>query len=191
MKKFFIFFITLTLIINCSVYAMTPTYPNDAKFSRSVSNACYYVDSSASAYTSSINAAASNWEDTGYGWNPIYMTAVASNYATHIDFYAATPATNIYLNSTVAGITSYWYSNGTVLTMPGNEPKTNYFYTEVMFNTTNTGSYNYKTAKHEIGHAFGLKHYVNHYSIMYPTLDGMYVSTVQQCDHDTINYLYN
>lgn len=191
MRKFFIFLTIITCVLSSSVFAMTPTYTNDAKFSRSVGNCCYYVDSAASGYTNQINDAAYNWENTGYGWNPIYMTAVSSNYATHIDFYAATPATNVYLNSSVAAFTSFWNSNSAVIVTPPNAPSYNYFYTEIMFNTSNTGSYDYRTSKHEMGHALGLNHYANHYSIMYPSLDGMYVTTVQQCDHDTINYLYN
>jgi len=42
-----------------------------------------------------------------------------------------------------------------------------------------------------MGHAFGLAHTENDYSIMYPSANYTKVSTVQQCDHDTINYLYN
>ena len=99
MKKFFIFLTIVLCTLSSSVFAMTPTYANDAKFTRGVGNCCYYVDSSASGYTSAINDAAYNWENTGFGWNPIYMHAVASNYATHIDFYGATPSTDSYLTS--------------------------------------------------------------------------------------------
>ena len=76
------------------------------------------------------------------------------------------------------------------ITSLGSAPYSNYFYTEVRINS----SINLPTKgiKHEIGHCFGLNHYDNNnYSIMFPYLDGMAVSTVQQCDHDTINYLYN
>ena len=96
MKKFFIFLTIIFCTLSSSVFAMTPTYANDAKFTRGVGNCCYYVDSSASGYTSAISSAAYNWENTGYGWNPIYMTAVSSNYATHMDFYGATPYTDTY-----------------------------------------------------------------------------------------------
>ena len=86
MKKLFIFFTTLVLTLSSVTFAMTPTYTNDAKFNRGVGNCCYYVDGSASGYANQISSAANNWEVTGYGWNPIYMTEVSSNYATHMDF---------------------------------------------------------------------------------------------------------
>ncbi len=191
MKKFFIFLTIIFCTLSSSVFAMTPTYANDAKFTRGVGNCCYYVDSSASGYTSSINDAAYNWENTGYGWNPIYMTAVSSNYATHMDFYGGTPATDSYLNNNVSAYTSYWNSNSTLVCGKTSTPTYNYFYTEIKYNTSASGSYDSRTSKHEMGHALGLSHYTNHYSIMYPSLSGMYVTTVQQCDHDTINYLYN
>jgi len=191
MKKIYIFLTVLALLFSGVAFARTPTYPNDAKFTRGVSNTCYYVDGTASAYTDQINSAANNWEVTGYGWNPIYMTAVSSNYATHMDFYSATPSTDAYLNSTVAAYTSFWNTNSTLVTEKTNVPTYNYFYTEIMFNSSDSSSYDYRIAKHEMGHAFGLSHYANSYSIMHPGLAGMYVSTVQQTDHDTINYLYN
>lgn len=191
MKKFFIFLTIIFCALSSSVFAMTPTYANDAKFTRGVGNCCYYVDSSASSYTSSINDAAYNWENTGFGWNPIYMHAVASNYATHMDFYGATPSTDSYLSNSTGGYTTYWNSNSTLVCNKTDTPTYNYFYTEIILNTNNSSSYDYRTAKHEMGHALGLAHYLNHYSIMYPSLSGTYVTTVQQCDHDTINYLYN
>jgi predicted Zn-dependent protease len=191
MKKFFVCFIVLILTLNCSIFAMTPTYSNNAKFSRGVSNCCYYVDSTASGYTSQVNSAANNWEVTGYGWNPIYMTAVSSNYATHMDFYSRTPSTDTYLNDTVLGYTSFWTTNGVLVANKMKSPTSNYFYTEIVFNSSLSDSYDYRTAKHEMGHAFGLAHTENSYSIMFPSLNDTYVSTVQQCDHDTINYLYN
>lgn len=83
------FALVIGAFISTNVFAMTPTWPNDAKFDRGVSNAYYYVDGTATSYTSRINAAVDNWVDTGWGWNPIYLYPVASNYATHIDFYVS------------------------------------------------------------------------------------------------------
>lgn len=49
------FFVSLSAIaigalMTNNIFAMTPTWINDAKFSRGVSKAYYYVDSSASSF---------------------------------------------------------------------------------------------------------------------------------------------
>lgn len=187
-------FITLTLatcIGGGSIFARTPTMPNDVRFSRGVSNCCYYIDWTASSYQNQIVSASNNWVDTGYGWNPIYMTAVSSNYATHMDFYGRNTGSDSYLNDTTLGYTSFWNTDGTLTSQKGQTPTYNYFYTEIVFNTGLANSYDYRTAKHEMGHAFGLMHNESSYSIMCPGLLDIKVNTVQQCDHDSINYLYN
>ena len=180
----------LITFVGGSIFARTPTMPNDVRFSRGVSNCCYYIDWTASGYQNQVVSASNNWVDTGYGWNPIYMTAVSSNYATHMDFYGRNAGSDSYLNNSVVGYTSYWNTDGSMTSQKGQVPTYNYFYTEIVFNTDLSESYDYRTAKHEMGHAFGLMHTDNRYSIMYPNLY-MYVSTVQQGDHDAINYLYN
>ena len=82
--------VVLFLISEVSkVYAvMSPTHPNEIRYSRGVSNVCYVVNSSASAYTSYVNSAANGWVHTHYGDNPIYMTAVSSTVGSHMDIYA-------------------------------------------------------------------------------------------------------
>lgn len=190
MRKFLFCYLVFFCALGCSVFAMTPTYENDAKFTRGVGNCCYYIDGTASGYSSNIVSAANNWEDTGYGWNPIYMTAVSSNYATHMDFYSRTSSQDVNLTGNVLGYTTFWNTDGTLVARRTHEPKYNYFYTEIVFNASHSDSYDIRTAKHEMGHAFGLRHYENSYSIMCPNIVDTYVTTVQQCDHDTINYLY-
>lgn len=49
MKKIVIICFVIIGLLSNNIFAMTPTWPNDAKFNRSVSNAYYYVDSSASS----------------------------------------------------------------------------------------------------------------------------------------------
>ena len=192
LKKIALAVTILNVCVGSSVFAtMTPTFPNATRYSRGVSNCCYYVDSTASSYTNSINAAADNWVDTGYGWNPIYMTPVASNYGTHMDFYGRTTANDSYLNSNILGYTTFWNEDITINGTKCSYPTSNYYYSEIMFNLGLSNSYDYRTAKHEMGHAFGLAHNESSYSIMCPTINDMYVTTVQQCDHNTINYLYN
>lgn len=191
MKKYlFSLFIGVIFLLGMDgVSAMTPTWPNNAKFSRGVGNTCYWISGSASGYTSSINVAADIWEYNGWA-NPIYLTVVSSNYATHIDFYSSTPSSDSVLNSNVLGYTTFWSSVGTLVSPKGIGPSVNYFYTEIIMNNTLSGSYDSKIIMHEMGHAFGLAHTGNQYSIMYPYANGMLVSTVQKVDVDTINYLY-
>lgn len=189
-KKMTFMALTLATCVGGSIFARTPTMPNDVRFSRGVGNCCYYIDWTASGYQDQVVSASNNWVDTGYGWNPIYMTAVSSNYATHMDFYGRNTGSDSYLNNNLIAYTSYWNTDGSMTAQKGQTPTYNYFYTEIVFNTNLSGSYDYRTAKHEMGHAFGLMHTDDRYSIMYPNLD-MYVYTVQQGDHDAINYLYN
>lgn len=190
-RKIAISLLAINILVGSTAFARTPTFPNNAKFSRGVGNCCYYIDSTASSYSNQITSAANNWENTGYGWNPIYMTAVSSNYATHMDFYSRTPSGDVHLNDSVLGYTTFFTSGGTLVARRNTEPTYDYFYSEVVFNSAAQDSWDYRTAKHEMGHAFGLSHTENSYSIMFPYLQDTYVTTVQQCDHDTINYLYN
>lgn len=179
-------FFLLILFTNNFVFAqevvMSPTYPNKIRYSRGVSNTCYYVDSSASAYTTRINQAANGWVHTSYGDNPIYMTAVSSTRATHMDFYAESMSGDY---TGFVAVTSIWTSSAEKL--PFNGVK-NYYYAEVHINTNE----NVTTADmmHEMGHCFGLDESKNPYSIMWPLTINWYVSTVQACDNATVNYLY-
>lgn len=192
MKKIVLAFLfSVILLGNANVFAMTPTWPYDAKFTRGVSNTCYYVDSSASGYLSQVDTAMGNWVDTGYGWNPIYATPVSSNYASHIDIYGSNIYDDGYLDYVTYAYTSFWNTDGTLVCEKTTSPSYNYFYTEIIMNMTRSESYETELMIHEMGHAFGLAHSSSLYSVMYPGIYSSYVSTVQKEDHDTINYLYN
>lgn len=179
-----LFFIVMS--ISSSVFAMTPTYLHEIRYSRGVGNTCYYVDSSASTFVSTINSAANNWVHTGYGANPIYMTPVSSSHLTHMDIYASYLGSNY---SNTNAYTTIWSSSATQLAFNGTS---NYFYAEIMLNRNNMNSNteNISTLIHEMGHCFGLDHTSNQYSIMYSPKSNRKVDRVQQCDNDTINYLY-
>lgn len=194
MKKIFFCLLIASFFISgmSSAYAMTPTYENEAKFSRGVSNTCYYIDSTAETYTDLVNTAMGNWVDTGYGWNPIYATPVASNYATHIDVYGSDIYRSNVLDIVMLGHTSFWSVNGEPIAQYENEkPKSNYFYTEIEMNMSLSDSYKLLAVSHEIGHAFGLDDSTNPNSLMYYKYRYCSIQTVQKEDHDTINYLYN
>lgn len=177
-------------LTNTTIYASTPTWPNGARFTRGVGNTCFWISSSAAPYAANIRSAANNWVHTGWD-NPIYMTEVSSNYATHMDMYAKTSSQDSVLASTVAAYVSFWDSNGKLLAPKGNGPKVNYFYTEITINKNGFPSaYRTRIMIHEMGHAFGLAHSSSKKSIMYPFYNAVEVSTVQKVDNDTINLLY-
>lgn len=176
----------MVMSISSSAFAMTPPYTHKIRYSRGVANTCYYVDSSASTFVGAINTAANNWVYTGYGANPIYMTAVSSNRATHMDIYAS------YLDSKYSNTNAYttiWSSSSTQMSFEGTS---NYFYAEIMLNRNNlnANTENTSTIIHEMGHCFGLDDWSDAYSIMCSPKSDRKVTRVQQCDNDTINYLY-
>lgn len=122
--------------------------------SRGVDSMCYYVDSTASSYTSSINTGISRWTNGGHSPSDfINMTAVSSNYATDVDYYAKGM-----MDMIVAGAlaeTTYFTSSGG--STGGANP---YYYAEITINTDTFGNRtNFQkigTMAHELGHAFGL-----------------------------------
>ena len=76
-----------TLAMSAVAFATVPVI--GGYLSRGVDRMCYYVDSSASTYTSSINTSISRWTNGGHSPSDfINMTAVSSNYATDVDYYA-------------------------------------------------------------------------------------------------------
>lgn len=171
-------------IINIGAVSRTPTFANNSRFSRGVGNACFYISSSASGYSSKINNAANLWEYNGWA-NPIYMSEVSSNYATHMDFYGKTPSNDLNLDSNTNAYTTVYNSSGSQMSFGTG----NWFYANIVINKSSSA--NQATIVHEMGHAFGLNHYPsNTSSIMYPYSSGRKVSTPQKCDVDSINYLY-
>lgn len=159
------------------------------RFSRGVGNTCYYVDSTASGYTTQINASANNWVVTGHGYNPIYMTAVSSTKGSHIDLYGRNnefwPGEFGILGETM------FYTSSSVRMY---DITTNWFYAEIHLNldTLATIEYNQRqgTITHEMGHAFGLKHSMDTNCIMCQYGYGRNVYLVDADSHNGINFLY-
>lgn len=151
------------------------------KYNRSITNACYYVDGSVSVLTSYINGAAYDWASKS---NPLNMTAVSSNYATHMDFYGKPDS--YWGNDGTVGETLH-YLNGGAYIYPNNG---DWFYVDIYLNLER--AYNIQgTTAHEIGHALGLAHWNgNPYSIMAQSGYRL-IHTVQTIDNQHLNEIYS
>ena len=129
-----------TLAMSNVAFALVPTI--GGYMSRGVSNMCYYVDSTASAYTTYINTGISRWTNGGHSPSDfINMTAVSSNYATAVDYYAYDE--NEFLSLFILAETSFFSSSG--MSGSGVSP---YYYTEI---SINKGSFPDCTSYEKIG----------------------------------------
>lgn len=177
---FFICFIVFFGIVNVKAANTQNQIKFNYTYSRPITNTCYWIDSSASMFTSHINAAAKDW--THYD-SPLNMTAVSSSYATHMDFYGKT---NEFLGNDGTIGATYHYKNGGAYIDPD---VGNWFYTDIYLNLR--GDYNIQgTTAHEMGHALGLAHWnSNPYSIMAQSNNRL-VETVQPIDNQHLNEKY-
>lgn len=181
---------TFVFLFSSIVYAAsTPISDNMTKFTRGVKNTCYTVNYNASAYTSKINAAAKSWAALD---NPIKNTAVASTKWSHIDFYAYTSANNQYLTDDVIAYTMYYDEKANIILMTSDTsgPIKDYYYTDIVINKSLDQYVTQGVIAHEMGHAYGLVHFNNVKSIMWPYGNTMQVSTPQSMDNEAINILY-
>lgn len=170
--------------------AMTPTWENDAKFTRGVTNTTYYISPSANEYREPFYTAADNWMYTEWG-NAIQMDQEEDNLGTQIDLYAKTYEEDPTLGAYTSAYVSFWDDLGQLVSERGYGPDRNYYYTELTINTRLFPEDERAIIlTHEMGHAFGLAHSNDPYSIMFPYYEEILVDTVQEVDNDTINYLY-
>ena len=196
MKKNYILFIIYVIVMFFTVYSKVeasyhiylPVFNNETRFTRGVKNTCYYVDYTASKYTKYINRAAKSWATLD---NKIKNTAVASSKGTHIDFYAQ----NFPSQMGIVAYTSFFDDKGEQVNLGENDydgPVKNYFYTDIIADSgQNSFLVDEAVMAHEMGHAYGLRHYqMTTETIMWPGVDVVPATTPQKVDNDAINYLY-
>lgn len=155
-------------------------------------NITYTVNGGANDYTININSAAYNWMYTGYD-NPIYMTPVSSLNGSTIDIYIENITDNIIART-------YFFNAQSVQMTISSLSVQNWLYNEIYINDKYKYDYSIDhtgTMAHEFGHAMGLAHTNNRYSIMCQTLDGSgpnasgrIVQTPQMIDSEEIVEIY-
>lgn len=191
-RKICLFIVTIAIILlafSSKIYAATqpPLLPYDLIWN--IESYRYYVDSSASGYTTPIANAANNWVYTGCGYNRLYpntQTTNITNSAVDIYGYSANDGRNAYTSffARTNGYTGNAYS-----VSPYSH---NWLYNEIKLNTASISSYSSNLKQgvvaHEFGHAFGLdENNTNTQSIMCQMGAGRAVYTVQQVDNNSFN----
>ena len=176
-----------TLAMASIAFALLPR--NGGYLTRGVDSMCYYVDSSASAYTTYINTGINRWTNSGYSPSDfINMTAVSSNYATDVDYYGL-DMEDMYSADSIA---ETYYFGSTGIQASGTEP---YYFSEIAINVDEfpycSNFEKIGTCAHEFGHAMGLdENNSDTSSIMCQTWAGRTVNTVSAEDYATVVYIY-
>ena len=169
------------------------TWSNDAKLINGVGSygnhvRYYWIDSSASEYTSLISQARYNWVNT----SSILTTSILirQNSVQSSSVFDIYKRQEFASSSTKLAI-SYFYdtSNQNIGT-----PTYDYKWTEIVLNTSNFDALSdfnkLGTITHEFGHCMGLAHTTNRSRIMCKVGDGRYVNTPTYADLETINHIY-
>lgn len=172
-----------------NTYAATPTFGH--KYVNGVGNIAIWLDYSSGVgyWQSYITNAANNWMYPGWS-NPIYTHFVSSNYGSNMDFYLR--YNSFWGGSGILAETRFYNSGGSRVY----PDSSNWSFVNIYINDDSyklpyiTNDMALGTTIHEMGHAWGLAHTTNVYSIMCQTGAGRVVQRVQQADNDAVNIIY-
>lgn len=143
----------------------------------------YWVDSSASAYSGTIDTAMNNWIYTTSYWGittPISYTRTSTRSASRMDHYK------------VSTINSWWgltqmFSGSTQV----NPSTANWVWAKVLLDGDYANCPNQKgVIAHEQGHGMGLAHVSSGTSLMRWDIAGLAINRAQPDDLNGINHLY-
>lgn len=158
----------------------------------------YYIDQTASYYTSKIQAAVTSWNNTN---SPIYLIqTTVQDYSTFDVYYK--PVASKYGEVLGATFTFYYQEAAYDTEAVTFNPFRNWTWVQIWLDRTNfynisnsTIDQQQGTIAHEFGHAFGLSHTRDYYNIkakiMVPLANGRTVNTPQVLDVEIVNHLYN
>lgn len=161
----------------------------------------YWIDSSASEYTSLINNAVSSWVETTARLNittPISLASTTTKSSSYFDVYMyELPGAS----NGIAATFFYVKNVGCINPDLSTGPNQNYSWTEIVLNSSTFPNLQASivltatekqqgTIAHEFGHAMGLAHNSNVSSIMCQLQGGRRVYMPMVDDANGINYLY-
>lgn len=164
---------------NFEEIAAAPAYPYKNK--RGISNQTYYIESSTNEYSDYISGGIGLWNST------ITLGRVYDNSSSSVDFYKK--PNDFFEDSNVLAATERFTGSTSI-----NCNYNNWAYSKVYLNTNFFSSNDSAEGKkavvaHELGHAYGLKHYDGTYTIMRTYYDDM-ARQPQNIDRTGILYKY-